>query len=369
MTIPFNKPYVSGFEYGYIAEAVKLGKLSADGHFTRLCNSHFERGLGFRRALTTTSCTSALEMAAMLCGIGSGDRVIVPSYTFVSTALAFAKFGAEIGFVDSLAGHPDMDAAQIEALVTPRTKAIVAVHYNGVRCDMERICALARKYGLFVVEDAAHGITSPELGHDGDLACYSFHETKNIHCGEGGLLGVNNPDMVNRAETLWLKGTNRLDFERGKVSGYEWTDTGGAYAIPELGAAFLWGQLQAAENIVARRRAQWSRYFRNLQGISPELPSGQGSSHIFYLVCRDRAGRDSLIAHLAANGVLAPFHYHPLHLSPFGQRFPGDRRMPHAVRFSECLLRLPLFHELTDDQIDHVSELIIKWDTSILQGS
>ncbi len=365
MTIPFNKPYVCGFEYGHISEAVKLGKLSADGHFTRLCNGHFERELNFKRALMTTSCTSALEMAAMLCGIGCGDQVIVPSYTFVSTALAFAKFGAELRFADSLAGHPDMDASSIEALVTPRTKAIVAVHYNGVRCDMETICAVARKYGLYVVEDAAHGVTSPELGHDGDLACYSFHETKNIHCGEGGMLGINNPGMVSRAEYLWLKGTNRLDFERGEVPGYEWTDTGGSYAIPELGAAFLWGQLQAAENIIVRRCRQWGRYADNLRDISMELPHGQGSSHIFYLVCRDRRDRDRLIAHLAENGIHAPFHYHPLHSSPYGQRFADGRELPHAVRFSECLLRLPLFHELTDDQIDRVSELTIKWDISI----
>ncbi len=364
MSIPFNKPYISGFEYGYVAEAVKLGKLSADGHFTRLCNGHFERGLNFRRALMTTSCTSALEMAAMLCGIGCGDQVILPSYTFVSTALAFAKFGATLRFADSLAVHPDIDASGIEALVTPRTKAIVAVHYNGVRCDMERICAIARRHGLYVVEDAAHGITSPELGHDGDLTCYSFHETKNIHCGEGGLLGVNNPAMVERAETLWLKGTNRLDFERGKVTGYEWTDTGGSYAIPELGAAFLWGQLQDTGNIIARRREQWSRYYENLRGISPELPHGQGSSHIFYLVCRDRRGRDDLIAHLSAHGVYAPFHYHPLHASPYGRQFADGRELPHALRFSDCLLRLPLYHELTDQQIDYVSELIVEWDTS-----
>ncbi len=366
MTIPFNKPYVSGFEYKFITEAVHLGKLSADGYFTRLCNEYLEQRLGFKRALATTNCTSALEMAAMLCGVRCGREVIVPSYTFVSTALAFAKFGATVRFADSLAGHPNMDVSQVEALITPDTKAIVAVHYNGVRCDMERICALARRYGRYVVEDAAHGVTSPELGHDGDLACYSFHETKNIHCGEGGLLGVNNPGMVARAENLWLKGTDRLDFERGKTPRYEWTDTGGAYAIPELGGAFLWGQLKAAESIVARRRDQWARYFDNLQGISPELPSGQGSSHIFYLVCRDRRSRDSLIGYLSECGVHAPFHYHPLHLSPFGQRFADGRELPNAVRFSECLLRLPLFHELTDDQIDYVSELIIKWDTSTL---
>lgn len=365
MTIPFNKPYVSGYEYKFITEAVHLGKLSADGHFTRLCNAHLEQALNFRRALATTNCTSALEMAAMLCGVKCSQEVIVPSYTFVSTALAFAKFGATIRFADSLADHPNMDVAQIEALITPDTKAIVTVHYNGVRCDMERICALARRYGLYVVEDAAHGVTSPELGHDGDLACYSFHETKNIQCGEGGLLGVNNPDMVARAENLWHRGTNRLDFELGKTSRYEWTDTGGAYAIPELSAAFLWGQFQASGCIVARRCEQWDRYFRNLQGISRQLPSGQGSSHIFYLVCRDRNDRDSLIAHLAANGVHAPFHYHALHMSPYGERFADGRELPHAARFSECLVRLPLFHELTDAQIDRVSELIRQWDTSI----
>ncbi len=365
MTIPLNKPYVSGFEYKFITEAVQLGKLSSDGHFTRLCNEYLERHLGFERALATTSCTSALEMAAMLCGVKSGDEVIVPSYTFVSTALAFAKFGATIRFADSLSGHPDMDAAQIEALITPRTKAIVAVHYNGVRCDMERICAIARRHGLYVVEDAAHGITSPELGHDGDLACYSFHETKNIHCGEGGLLGINNPAMVARAEKLWLKGTDRLEFERGETPLYQWTDTGGSYAMPELSAAFLWGQLKAADSIVARRCEQWGRYFQNLQGISPGLPEGQGSSHIFYLVCRDRGSRDGLIAHLAANGVHAPFHYHALHQSPYGRQFADGRALENAVRFSECLLRLPLFHELTDEQIDHVSKLIKRWDTSI----
>ncbi len=366
MKIPFNKPYVSGFEAGYMAEAVRLGKLSADGHFTRLCNARMEQQLGFTRALTTTSCTSALEMAALLCNVGHGDEVIVPSYTFVSTALAFAKFGAAIRFADSLPGHPDMDAGTLEALVTPHTKAIVAVHYNGVKCDMETICTIARKYGLYVVEDAAHCVTLPELGHDGDLACYSFHETKNIHCGEGGLLGVNNPGMAARAENLWLNGTNRLDFERGETPRYEWMDTGGAYAIPELGAAFLWGQFQAAESIVARRRTLWKRYYNNLQGIGPELPAGQGSSHIFYLVCRDRSSRDSLIAHLSANGIHAPFHYHPLHLSPFGRRFDDGRELPNAVRFSECLLRLPLFHELTESLIDRVSEAIIKWDTSTL---
>ncbi len=363
--IPFNKPYISGLEYKFIAEAVRLGKLSANGHFTRLCIAYFERTLGFERALTTANCTSALEMAAMLCGIGEGDHVIVPSYTFVSTALAFSKFGAGISFADSLPHHPDMDASEIEALITPRTKAIVAVHYSGVRCDMEKICAIARKHGLYVVEDAAHGAILPELGHDGDLACYSFHETKNIHCGEGGLMGINNPDMVARAEKLWMRGTNRIDFEQGKVPFYEWTDTGGAYAMPELCAAFLWGQLQACESIVHRRREQWDRYFKNLQGISPELPHGRGNSHIFHLVCRDRQHRDSLIAHLSADGIYAPFHYYPLHLSSYGLRFADGRELPNAVRFSECLLRLPLYHELTDSQIDLISESIIKWDTFI----
>ncbi len=358
ITIPFNKPYVSGYEYKFITEAVQMGKLSADGHFTRMCNDLLEKYLGFKRALTTTNCTSALEMAALLCNIRYGDEVIVPSFTFVSSALAFAKFGATIRFVDSQASHPNMDASLIEGLITPRTKAIVVVHYNGVRCEMERICALARTYNIYVVEDAAHGVTSPELGHSGDLACYSFHETKNIQCGEGGLLGVNNAAMVTRAEQLWLKGTNRLDFERGQTPLYEWTDTGGAYAMPELSAAFLWGQFKAGEHIVARRHEQWNRYYANLQGVSPERPMGQGSNHIFYLVCKDRENRDSLIAHLAANGVYAPFHYHALHNSLFGKRFADNRELPHAIRFSDCLLRLPLFHELTDNQIDYVSELI-----------
>lgn len=358
MTTPFNKPYITGRETEYIAQCVSLGQLSANGHFTQLCNRYFEQEYSFSRALLTTSCTAALEMAALLCNIQQGDEVIVPSFTFVSTALAFAKQGATIRFVDSLPHHPNMDCSLIEPLITPQTKAIVAVHYNGVECDMDAVCSLAEKYGLMVIEDAAHAIGVEACGKRGDLVCYSFHETKNIHCGEGGLLGINNPAMVARAERLWLKGTNRLAFEQGTVGKYEWVETGGSFAPSEMTAAFLWAQLEQVERICQRRTEQWQQYQSALSNIPTIKEMLIGSAHIFYLLLPCIEERNRFIAAMQVQGIMTPFHYQALHRSPYGSRYQtGQPPMPNAERFSECLVRLPLFYELTNEQIDTIAEL------------
>jgi dTDP-4-amino-4,6-dideoxygalactose transaminase len=365
--IPFNKPYLQGRELAHIAQAAVTAKLSGDGPFTRRCSEYFERRYGVHKALLTTSCTDALELAALLLDLEPGDEVIVPSYTFVSTANAFALRGARIVFADSGPTSPNVDAEALEALITPRTRALAVVHYAGIACDMDAILALAARHGLAVVEDAAQAVDSfhrgRTLGTLGTFGAFSFHETKNIIAGEGGLLAVNDARHALRAEILREKGTNRSAFFRGEIDKYGWVDVGSSFLPSELVAAYLWGQLEHLDAIQALRRAIWERYDAHFRGHLPEhvqLPDvpawATNNGHMYYLVCRDLAERTALIAALRAQGIHAVFHYLSLHASPyFAERHDG-RRLPHSDRYADCLVRLPLFVELTDGEVDRIAE-------------
>lgn len=373
--IPFNKPFIAGRELEYIKEAVGAGKLSGNGGFTKRCQGWFEERYGFGKCLLTTSCTDALEMAAMLCGVGPGDEVIMPSYTFVSTALAFVRQGAKVVFADSGARHPNLDAGKVEELVTEKTKVIVPVHYAGCACDMEAIMDIANRHGLRVVEDAAQAVDSwhvgktgkkRALGSIGHLGCFSFHETKNIIAGEGGMLAINDPSLSRRAEILWEKGTNRAEFFRGEVNKYGWVDVGSSFLPSELTAAFLWGQLEHLDGIQAKRRRLWEVYREELEGRGggafevPEIPEwATNNGHCFYLVCRDLETRTRLIAHLKENGVLAVFHYLPLHSSPFFKDRHDGRALPNCDRYADTLVRLPLYYELTEENARRLAELVL----------
>ena len=357
VSIPFNKPYLCGPETRYIEEAVRLGKISGDGPFTKRCHDFFEQQLGFTKVLLTTSCTDALEMAALLLDILPGDEVIVPSYTFASTANAFVLRGAKIVFADSTALNPNLDAASISALVTPRTRAIVPVHYAGIACDMDQVQVVADQHGLAVVEDAAQAIDSYHrgraLGTLGALAAFSFHETKNIISGEGGLLAINDMRYAQRAEIIREKGTNRSSFFRGEVDKYGWIDVGSSFLPSDIIAAFLFAQLELLSDIQARRKAIWQRYFDmfaplTVYGVGlPALPEyATKNGHIFYLVCRNLAERTALLAHLKAQNILAVFHYLALHRSPFYAARHDVRHLPWADHYADCLVRLPLYYEL-----------------------
>lgn len=369
-TIPFNKPYLSGNETRYIEEAVRSGKISGDGLFTKRCHDFFEQELGFNKVLLTTSCTDALEMAALLINIEPGDEVIMPSFTFVSTPNAFVLRGATIVFVDSTASSPNLDPTQIEALITPRTKAIVPVHYAGIACDMDPIMDVARRHNLFVIEDAAQAIDSyykgRKLGSIGHMAAFSFHETKNIISGEGGMLAINDPQFANRAEVLREKGTNRSSFFRGEVDKYSWVDYGSSFLPSDIIAAFLWAQLENIDDIQRRRRRIWERYYEALHplrtlGIQlPTIPEyATNNGHMFYLVCRSLAERTALIERMKAEQVHPVFHYLSLHKSPFYAAKHDGRALPHCDHYSDCLLRLPFYYELTDANQDLINQLIL----------
>jgi dTDP-4-amino-4,6-dideoxygalactose transaminase len=358
--IPFNKPYLAGPETRYIEEAVRSGKISGDGMFTKRCHAFFEQRLGAAKVLLTTSCTDALEMAAILLNLQPGDEVIVPAYTFVSTANAFVLRGAKIVFVDSTAKNPNLDAAALESLVTPRTRAIVAVHYAGIACDMAAIQAVADRHGLAVVEDAAQAIDSyyrgQPLGTFGALAAFSFHETKNISSGEGGMLVINNPQHTQRAEIIREKGTNRSSFFRGEVDKYSWVDIGSSFLPSDIIAAFLWAQLEHLEDIQARRKAIWNRYYAAFgalsdQGIGlPAIPAyATNNGHLFSLVTRSLEERSALIDHLKQLQILPVFHYLSLHTSPFFAAQHDGRELPWADHYTDRLVRLPLYYELTPD--------------------
>ena len=365
--IPFNKPYLTGKEAHYMYQAVYTGKLSGNGVFTRKCQQFFEEKYGFKKCLLTTSCTDALEMCALLCEVGPGDEVIVPSYTFVSSALAFVRQGAKIVFADSMASNPNIDAEKIEALITPKTKVIVCVHYAGVACNMDRIMEIANKHNLLVVEDAAQAIDSyykgRPLGTIGHLSAFSFHETKNLIAGEGGLLGINDERFIRRAEILWEKGTNRSEFFRGEVNKYGWVDTGSSFLPSEVIAAFLWAQLENMDDIQQRRKQLWYRYHEGLQGLAskgffrlPQIPDyATNNAHMFYLVCRNLEERTGLINYLKEHDVLSVFHYLSLHKSDFYTSHYTDRPdLPYCDIYADCLVRLPMFYELTLDQITNI---------------
>jgi dTDP-4-amino-4,6-dideoxygalactose transaminase len=372
--IPFNKPYLHGRELVYIAQAVASGKISGDGIFTKKCHDFFEKKYGFNKVLLTTSCTDALEMAAILLDIKAGDEVIVPSFTFVSSANAFALRGATLIFADSLPDNPNIDPVQIEALITPNTKAIVVVHYAGVACDMARIMAIANAHGVAVVEDAAQAIDSyyldRPLGSIGALSAFSFHETKNIIAGEGGLLVINDPKLVQRAEIIREKGTNRSSFFRGEVNKYGWVDIGSSFLPSDIIAAYLFAQLENLDAIQNRRKEIWQAYFDVLSPIAaqstrfslPVLPDyATNNAHMFYLVCDNIETRTALIKYLFDNGVHAVFHYLSLHESAFyKEKYAGDA-LVHSDKYTDCVLRLPLFYELTDEEISKVSDLVVEF--------
>ena len=376
--IPFNKPYLTGKEMQYIEEAVKSGKISGNGLFTKKCQEFFEKEFGFKKTLLTTSCTDALEMAAILADIKEGDEVIVPSFTFVSTALAFVRQGADIVFADSYSDNPNIDADHIEALITKKTKAIVVVHYAGVACDMDKIMSIANKHGIIVIEDAAQAIdsyyiskdgTKKALGSIGHLSAFSFHETKNIISGEGGMLCINDDRFIQRAEIIWEKGTNRSQFFRGEVDKYSWVDTGSSFLPSEIISAFLWAQIENMRDIQDKRIKIWNRYYEGLSNFEPisikkpKLPLvpeyATNNAHMFYLVCDNVDDRTRFIQHLKDKGILSVFHYLSLHKSSYYEKYSTRKsKLPNSDMFSDCLVRLPLFYELTDEQEEYIINTI-----------
>lgn len=371
MQIPFNKPHLTGKETHYMYEAVHEGKLSGNGKFTKRCQHWFESRYGFKKTLLTTSGTDALEMCAMLCGLQPGDEVIVPSYTFVSTALAFLREGARVVFADSMQCNPNLDAEALESLITPRTRVIVPVHYAGVACDMEAIMDVAKKHNLIVVEDAAQAIDSyykgKALGGIGHLAAFSFHETKNITAGgEGGLLVINDEQFIHRAEIIWEKGTNRAEFFRGEVNKYGWVDMGSSFLPSEVNAAFLWAQLESIDEIQEKRKLLWNRYKERLEPLAskgcftlPHIPEYASlNAHMFYLVLPDLASRTALIATMKANGILAVFHYLSLHSSEYYKDKHDGRALVQCDRYADCLVRLPLYYDLTIEEVDMICDYI-----------
>ena len=372
MKTPFNKPHLTGKEAHYMYQAVADGKLSGNGAYTKKCQQFFEDRYGFKKCLLTTSCTDALEMAAILCDIQPGDEVIVPSYTFVSSALAFVRAGAKIVFADSMASNPNIDAEKIEALITPRTKAIVPVHYAGVACDMDLIMDIANKHNILVVEDAAQAIDSyykgRPLGSIGHLSAFSFHETKNIIAGEGGMLCINDERFIRRAEIIWEKGTNRAEFFRGEVNKYGWVDTGSSFLPSEVIAAFLWAQLENLDEIQSRRKHLWELYNTGLSPLAsspnslialPEIPDyATNNAHMFYLVCNSLEQRTRLIQRLKDSGILAVFHYLSLHSSPYYTDKHDGRDLPECDRYADCLVRLPMYYDLTDNEVFEICEII-----------
>lgn len=365
--IPFNRPRLVGNEHAYIDQALMSGKLSGNGPFARRCAEDLERRLDAERVLITPSCTAALEMAGILANLRPGDEVIVPTFTFVSAANAIALWGAVPVFVDSLPDTLNVDPDAVAAAITPKTKAIVVVHYGGVACKMEKLRALADEHELVLIEDAAHSLPGSwngrPLGSIGHLATFSFHETKNVHCGEGGALAINDPEMVTRAEIIQEKGTDRSRFFRGEVDKYTWQDIGSSYLLSEVCTAFLWAQLEQLDEVTDGRRAVWSRYHEALEPLEeasilrrPVVPDGcEHSGHLYYLLMENEAERDEMIKRLGEDGVRGVFHYVPLHNSPAGSRFGRTAgSVDVAVSASSRLLRLPLWSGMGEEEVDRV---------------
>ncbi len=370
-SIPFNSFSSREADMAYMKEVMDSGHLTGKGKFADKCGNFLSDKYGFSDVLLTTSCTAALEMAALLIDVKEGDEVIIPSFTFVSTANAFALRGAKIVFADSGALNPDMDVTQLEKLITPRTKAIVPVHYAGIACDMDKIMELAAKHNLVVIEDAAHAIDGyykgKPLGSFGNLAAFSFHETKNITCGEGGMLVINDKKFADRAEVLIEKGTNRKDFNAGKATKYEWVGLGSSYRLPDLSAAFLFAQLEALDEIQERRKKYWNTYYARLTELEkdgiiklPVIPEyAQHNSSVFYMLCKNEHQRIHLIKSLAGKGISTAFHYQPLHLSPFYIASQNKSVvLTHAEKYGSCLLRLPLHANLTVGDVNYVIDCI-----------
>jgi dTDP-4-amino-4,6-dideoxygalactose transaminase len=370
MNIGFNKPYFTGKETEYILEAVKREKISGNGYFTNKCHHFFQERYGFKKVLLTTSCTDALEMAALLLEIDPGDEVIMPSFTFVSTANAFVLRGAKIVFADSSDLNPNIDLEKIEQIITKKTKAIVVVHYAGVACDMDKALELAEKHNLFIVEDAAQAIDSyykgKPLGSIGHLGCFSFHETKNIISGEGGMLVINDERFMQRAEIIWEKGTNRAAFFRGEVDKYSWIDVGSSFLPSEIIAACLFAQLECLETIQATRKSIWNYYYNYLRTLEieklctlPFIPDyATNNGHIFYLVAKNQVQRDRLLDYLNNRGINAIFHYLSLHSSKFSIKKYKEKPLAFSDNYANCLIRLPLYINLTKGEQNFIIQTI-----------
>ena len=371
--IPFNKPFLTGKETCYIEEAVKSGWISGDGIFTEKCHQFFEKKYGFKKCLLTTSCTDALEMAAILLNISPGDEVIMPSYTFVSTANAFVLRGANIIFCDSSAESPHMDVSKIEVLITNKTKVIVPVHYAGMACGMDAIMDLAKKYNLFVVEDAAQAIDSfynnKPLGSIGHLATFSFHETKNVMAGEGGMLVINDSRFLGRAEIIREKGTNRSALFRGEVEQYGWVDIGSSFLPSEITAAFLFAQLENLETIQTKRLQIWNQYHKKLKVLEekgsiklPVIPKGaSNNAHIYHIITKNLNERNGLINHLKKREISCVFHYLSLHKSPYYASHYKGEELYYSNFYSETLVRLPLYFDLNETQQEEIIAAIFEF--------
>jgi dTDP-4-amino-4,6-dideoxygalactose transaminase len=370
MHIPFNKPFIPWFSFRHLVRSMFSGTIAGNGRYTKKCHAFFEKRFGFAKVLMTTSCSDALEMTALLCRIGPGDEVIMPSFTFMSTANAFLVRGAKVVFADTLPDVPNIDPAEVEKLITPKTKAIVVVHYSGLACDMDRIMEIANQKGLFVVEDAAHAIDSfyrgKPLGSIGHFGTFSFHETKNIISGEGGLLMVNDPQYEQRAEIIWEKGTNRAAFYRGEIDKYGWVDIGSSYLPSDAVAAFLYTQIVSFDKIQAARKKVWWNYFEMLKPLEekgflkcpviPEFATVNGN--IFYITLQSGEIRDELISYLKTRDISALFHYLPLHASPYFKDKHDGRLLPNTDRFSSTILRLPFYNSLKKSQVKFIVKRI-----------
>jgi dTDP-4-amino-4,6-dideoxygalactose transaminase len=369
--LPFNHPFTTGDEFAYIREAIDNLHLSGNGEFAKRCTAWLESHLGCELALLTSSCTSALEMAMLVAGIGAGDEIIMPSFTFPTTASSVAMRGATPVFVDIRGDTLNLDERLVESAITPRTRAVLPVHYAGVACELETLAAIAKRHGLLLIEDAAQGVSASyhdrALGTMGDLGCLSFHETKNVTCGEGGALLVNRHDWVERAEVIQEKGTNRSQFLRGQVDKYTWIDLGSSFLMSDISAAFLWAQMQHAGEILTRRMASWNAYHERLAPLEaagalrrpfvPRLCSH--NAHMYYLLLDGREHRDRLIAALAKHDIHALFHYVPLHSAPAGERYGrAAGELPVTDRASDSLLRLPLWVEMTESDVERVCDAV-----------
>ena len=369
----FNKPFLTGKETEYIKTAVESGKISGDGIYTQKCQKFFEERFGFKKTLLTTSCTDALEMSALLINIRRSDEVIVPSYTFVSTANAFVLRGADIIFTDSSENNPNIDPGLVESLVTSKTKALVVMHYGGIACDMDKLIGIASKHNLILIEDAAQSVDSyykaKPLGSFGQLSAFSFHETKNLISGEGGMIVINDDKYLKRSEIIREKGTNRSAFFRGEVDKYGWVDIGSSYLPSEIIAAFLYAQLENLEKIQAKRVALWNTYHDNLKHLEeygkvklPYLPEyATNNGHLFYLVCSSLQERTRLIDFLKNNGIQAVFHYQSLHKSPFYRDKYKGAPLANSDKYTDCLIRLPMYFDLETSDAEFISSVVRKF--------
>jgi dTDP-4-amino-4,6-dideoxygalactose transaminase len=373
MDVLFNRPYITGREVHHLTQVALSGKLSGNGFYTSLCHDFFEQRFGFNKVFLTTSCTDALEMAAILCNIQPGDEVIVPSYTFVSSANAFMLRGAKIRFADTCEHYPNIDPDSVRELITPKTRVILVVHYAGIACDMDVIMQLAKQHNLLVVEDAAHSIDSFHLGKPlgsiGHFGAFSFHETKNIISGEGGMLVVNDKKYIHRAEIIWEKGTDRAAFSRGEVNKYGWKDIGSSFLPSEVTAAMLYSQIEQFDEIQTKRKNVWHQYFNRLKSLEekgliqlPSLPDwATVNGNMFFIITKNREERFALLSFLDKKGIRAVFHYLPLHSSDFFHSKHDDRILPNTDRFSDCIIRLPFYNEMLLDELNYVVDSIKKF--------